>query len=139
MRIGFEKFPNDKFSRGSKVVESPEIERLQRKVCNDHLVSTSCHMEEGELPRGFLREQTPHHAESLQGFLSPVFVFELRNPESRREFLVMEASKAMLEKFADPCHNSIEGSNFLEKLDNCMIIEGRIAPHPNLSHSRRKL
>jgi len=46
--IGIQKLPNNKFSRGSLVVESPEIERLQGEVGNNHLVGISSHLEEGK-------------------------------------------------------------------------------------------
>lgn len=137
--IGFEKFPDDKLPCGSLVVKAPEMEGFQRKVCNDHLVGIPSHLEKRELPGGFLWNETANDDESLGRFPSPGFVFELRGPESRGDFFVMEASKVVLDGFGNPSHNGIEGRNFLKELDNRMVVEGRIGPHPDLSNSRGKL
>ncbi|MEM3112624.1 MAG: hypothetical protein QXY90_06255, partial [Candidatus Anstonellales archaeon] len=137
--IGFEKFPDDKLPCGSLVVESPEMEGFQRKVCNDHLVGISSHLEKRELPGGFLWDETANDDESWGRFPSPGFVFELRDPTPRGDFFVMETSKVVLDGFGNPSHNGIEGRNFLKKFDNRMVVEGRIGPDPNLSNSRGKL
>lgn len=137
--IGFEKFSNNKLPCCSLVVESPEIQRLQRKVCNNHLVGISRHLEEGELPGGFFWKETSYNNESLRCFPSPGLVFEFRDPEPRRDFLVMEPSKEVLDRFGDASDNGIKGWNSLKKFDNRMIVEGRSASHTNLSNSRRKL
>ena len=137
--VGFQKFLNNKFSRSSLVVESPEIERLQGEVGNNHLVGISPHLEEGELPGRFLWKKTSNDDESLSGFPSPGFVFEFRAPDSRRDLLVTKPPKVMLDRLGDSSHNGIEGLNFLEKFDDRMVVEGRIAPDSNLSNSRGQL
>jgi len=137
--IGFQKLPNNKFSRGSLVVESPEIERLQGEVGNNHLVGISSHLEEGELPGRLLWKKTSNYDESLNGFPSPRFVFEFRDPDSRSDLLVTKTPKAVLNGFGDSSHNGIEGLNFLKKLDDRMVVEGRVAPDSNLSNSRGQL
>ena len=137
--VGFEEFPNDKLSCGSLVVESPEIEGLQGEVGNHHLVGISSHLEEGELPGRVLWKKTSNYDESLSGFPSPGFVFEFRDPDSRRDLFVTKTPKAVLNGFGDPGHNSIKGRDFLEKLDDRMVVEGRIAPDSNLSNPGGKL
>jgi hypothetical protein len=78
-------------------------------------------------------KKTSNYYESLNGFPSPGFVFEFRDPDSRRDFFVMETPKVMLDRLGDSSHNGIEGLNFLEKLDDRMIVEGRVASHTKLS------
>jgi hypothetical protein len=137
--IGFEKLSNDKFSCGPLVVEMPKIQRLQREICNDHLVGISSHLEKGELPRGFLWKETSYHHKALGCFPSPGFVFELRNPESRRDLLVMKTPKVMLDRLGDPGYDGIESWDFLEILCDSMVVEGRVATHANLSYPRGQL
>ena len=78
--IGFEEFPNDEFSRGSLVVETPEIQRLQREIGDDHMVGISSHLEERKLPGRFFGNEAPHDDKALGCFPSPGFVFELGKP-----------------------------------------------------------
>jgi hypothetical protein len=49
----FEKFLNNKFSFGSLVVETPEIEGLKGEVGNNHLVGISSHLEEESGQKSF--------------------------------------------------------------------------------------
>jgi len=91
------------------------------------LVGISSHLEEGKLPGRLLWKKKSNYYESLSGFPSPGFVFKFRDPDSWRDLFVTETRKAVLNGFGDPGHNSIKGRDFLEKLDNRMAVEGRIA------------
>jgi hypothetical protein len=97
------------------------------------MVGVASHFEEGELPGRFLWNETANYYESLGCSPSPWFVFKLRNPKPRRDFLVVKAPKVVLDRFGDPSHNGIEGRNSLEKLHDRMIVECRVTPHTNLS------
>lgn len=136
--IGFEKFPNDKFSRSSLVVEAPEIERFQREIGNNHMVGVSGHLEKRKLPGRFFGYEAPHDDEALGSIPPPRFVFELGEPKPRRGFLVRKTSKVLLDRLGDPGDNSIEGRDFLEIFGNRMVVEGRIGPYPNLSDAGRQ-
>jgi hypothetical protein len=137
--IGFEEFSNDEFSRGSLIVKTPEIQGLQREIGDDHMVGIASHLEKRELPGGLVGNKTPHHDEALSGFPSPRFVFELGHPEPGKDLLVMQTSKASLNRFGDSGHNGIERRDSLKILGNCMVVEGRIGSYTDLSNTRGQL
>lgn len=103
------------------------------------MVGISSHLEEGGLPRGFLRYETSHHDEALACFPSPGFVFELRNPEPGKDLLVTKTSKVVLDRLGDPGNDGIESWDFLEILCDSMVVEGRVTTHANLSYPGRQL
>jgi hypothetical protein len=137
--IGFEEFSNNKFSRGSLIVETPEIQGLQREIGDDHMVGIASHLEEGKLPGRLFGNETPYHDEALGRLPSPGFVFELGHPEPRKDFLVGKTPKVSLNRLGDSGHNGIESGDFLKILGNGMVVEGRIGPCTDLSNTRRQL
>ena len=136
--VGFEKFPYDKFSRGSFVVETPEIERFQRKIGKYNMVGVSGHFEKRKLPGRFFGYEAPHDDESLRSIPPPWFVFELGEPNPRGDFFVGKTSEVLLDRLGDPGDNSIESRDFLEVFGNRMIVEGRVGSYPNLSDAGRQ-
>lgn len=136
--ISFEKFSDDEFSRGSLVVESPEVQRFQGKIGYDHMVSISRHLEERELPGRFFGDETSHHDEALSGFPFPGFVFEFGEPKSRRDLFVSKTTQLSLNRLGDLGNDRIGARDLHNILGQGMVVEGRVAPHTDVPDTGRK-
>lgn len=136
--ISFEKFSDDEFSRGSLVVESPEVQRFQGKIGYDHMVSIFRHLEERELPGRFFGDETSHHDEALSGFPFQGFVFEFGEPKSRRDLFVSKTTQLSLNRLGDLGNDRIGARDLHNILGQGMVVEGRVAPHTDVPDTGRK-
>ena len=135
-RISFEEFPDDEFACGSLVVKTPEVERLQRQIGYDHMVSISRHLEERHLPGGFFGNEAPDDNEALGTLPANRFVFELSQPGLRKNLLVGKRAEVSPNGFGDLGHNGVGSGDGLDIFGQAVVVESRIGAHPNISNAR---
>ena len=135
-RIPFEELPDDEFPCGPVVVKTPEVERLERKIGDDHMVGISGHLEKRELPRGFFGNEAPDDNEALCSLPAHRFVFELCQPGLRKNFLVGKRAEVSPNGFGNPGDNGVGTGDFLDIFGDAVVVEGGIGSHSDISNTR---
>ena len=136
--IGFDQLPNNQFAIGTLIVKAPHVQRPEQKICHEHTIGVTRHLEKRKLPRRFFGNEPTHHNKPF-GTLPPLWLIgELAERQLRRYLLVVQVAQSQFDWRLDMCRNDIKSLFFGQKRYDFVAVESRIRTNADRTNARRK-
>lgn len=122
-RVGVLQFADDQLGASPLIVKAPQVQGLQRKVGDQHLVAVIAHLEKMQLCRGFFRHGPTDHHEASRPRPPLRTIAELRSPHSRGDAAVPQSAQPRLQRASESGDDGVKSVFLLDKFDDFVIEE----------------
>src|SRR6266545_2517805 len=125
-------FADDSFQARSAIVEAPQIQWLQRKIGDEHLIKIMAHLEESQLLAGLFGLGSSHYYIAITLFQSEWLVKELGRRNVSAMMVVAQAGEPLLDGLSQLGSDHKAGLSLFQPSDGLVIVETLVGANNNL-------